>query len=165
MLMRTILLTLAAAILAAAQPDVNLQRAIRKETVEGDLKGAIGLYRKVIAEAGRNRPAAAQALLHLAECQEKLGQSEARQAYERLVKDFADQKEASTARARLAALSPASTRSMSAHRLWERAGFDGRLTPDGKLLPHTDWSTGDLCLRDLELNQSRVLIKATGWKS
>lgn len=163
--MRTILLTLAVAVLAAAQPDVTLQRAIRKETVEGDLKGAIDLYRKVIADAGKNRSAAAQALLHLAECQEKLGQSEARRAYERLVKDFADQKEASTARVRLAALSPASPRAMSAHRLWERAGFDGRMTQDGKILPFTDWSTGDLCLRDLELNQTRILIKATGWKN
>ena len=36
---------------------------------------------------------AATALLHIGQCQEKLGQAEARKAYESVVKEFADQTE------------------------------------------------------------------------
>ena len=45
-------------------PEVLLQRAIQKETVDGDLKAAIEQYRKV-AQSGI-RPLAAKALVHMA---------------------------------------------------------------------------------------------------
>ena len=51
---RQITLVLAVTVLAqllAAQADVTLQRAMRKETLEGDLKGAIALYEKTVAQA------------------------------------------------------------------------------------------------------------------
>src|SRR5688572_27799585 len=102
MKMLRLTMILAAAIPLFAQSDVTLQRAIRKETVEGDLKGAIDLYRKAAAEAGKDRITGAQALLHLAQCYEKQGNAEARAIYERLVRDYTDQKDAvATARARL----------------------------------------------------------------
>jgi Tol biopolymer transport system component len=82
--------------------EVDLQAAIRMETVEGDLKGAIEAYKK-IAEAG-NRAVAAKALIRMGQCYEKLGDAESRKAYERVVREFADQKEAvEQARALLAA--------------------------------------------------------------
>src|SRR6185369_12763169 len=85
--------------------DVLLQRAIRKESVEGDLKGAIDLYKKVVAGAAKNRAAAAKALLRLGECYEKQGNAEAQRAYERLVREFGDQKDqAHDAEARLTAM-------------------------------------------------------------
>ena len=106
MKLRKLTLLLFAAALLFAQADVALQRAIRKETIEGDLKGAIELYAKALSQAGnKDRATAAQALLRMGECQEKLGSAEARKAYERLVMEFADQTEpARTARVRLAAL-------------------------------------------------------------
>ena len=58
--------------------DVLLQAAMAKETVQGDLKGAMDLYRKALREAGANRQLAAKALLHLAQCYEKQGDAEAR---------------------------------------------------------------------------------------
>ncbi|MEK7403768.1 MAG: hypothetical protein AAB225_01545 [Acidobacteriota bacterium] len=88
--------------LGAAQRDTRaeaqLQAAINKETVEGDLKAAIELYRKLAQSA--NRAAAAKALARMGQCFEKLGDAEARKAYERAIRDFGDQKEAvATARA------------------------------------------------------------------
>src|SRR5687768_7427235 len=103
---RTLILVIAAASMLAAQTadvDVLLQRAIRRETVEGDLKGAIDLYKKVVAGAGKNRSAAAKALLRLGECYEKQGDSQAQKVYERLVREFGDQVEqAREAQVRLA---------------------------------------------------------------
>ena len=93
---RNLLLVLAAAAILAGQTadmGVTLERAIRKENVEGDLSGAIDLYKKVVAGAA-NRADVAKALLGLGECYEKQGSAEAQKAYERLVKEFGDQAEA-----------------------------------------------------------------------
>ena len=69
--------------------------------VDGDLKAAIELYKK-IAQSG-NRAAAAKALVRMGQCYEKLGDAEARKAYERVVREFGDQTEAvAEARKRLA---------------------------------------------------------------
>src|SRR6185295_83722 len=82
----------------------QLHAAIRKEMVEGDRKCAIALYEQVLASAMGNRAVAARALIRLGQCYEKLGNAEARKAYERVVKEFSDQKDASEAQALLAAL-------------------------------------------------------------
>src|SRR5437773_7727980 len=63
-----------------------LQTAIKKELVDGDLKGAIEQYKKVVQSG--NRPIAAQALLHMAACYQKLGDAEGRKIYERIVREF-----------------------------------------------------------------------------
>src|SRR5512144_1058039 len=88
--------------LAPAQrsAEVALRAAMETETVKGDLKGAIEQYKK-IAQSG-NRAVAAQALLRMAECYQKLGDAESRKVYERIVREFEDQPSAvATAKARL----------------------------------------------------------------
>ena len=88
-----------------ADPGVQLRAAIEKEEVAGDLEGAMALYRQIIAANGKNRAVTARAMLRLAGCYEKLGQTEARKLYERLVAEYSDQaQEVTSARARLAAL-------------------------------------------------------------
>src|SRR5262245_53701672 len=95
--MRTVALLILTLAVAIATPqksdraDTQLQAAINKETVEGDLKSAIEIYKRV-AQSG-NRPVAAKALVRMGQCYEKLGNAEARKAYERVVRDFADQSE------------------------------------------------------------------------
>jgi erythromycin esterase len=101
---------LAVALFLAAQasdvdPESRLAAAIHTEMVEGDLKRAVEQYTAILARSPANRPIAAQALSHLAECQEKAGQREAAHAaYLRLARDFGDQAElAARAREKLAA--------------------------------------------------------------
>jgi Tol biopolymer transport system component len=80
-----------------------MQAAQTKETVSGDLKAAIELYRQAARSAGADRALAAQALLRVGDCQERLGQTEARKTYEQIVRDYGDQPEwAARARAKLA---------------------------------------------------------------
>ena len=86
-------------------PSSCWRRPTKLELVDGDLKGAIAIDERILGLPGVPRAVAARALLHLGECHEKLGHAEARKAYERLVREFADQaEEAERARARLAAL-------------------------------------------------------------
>src|SRR5690348_8204527 len=96
-------------VVARQQPGgfAALEAARQKEMIDGDLKGAIEQYRKIAD--GRVRALAVQALLRMAECYQKLGDAEATKIYERITRDFADQRDAaSEARARLTAAGRAS---------------------------------------------------------
>ena len=71
------------------RPDQQLQSAINKEVVEGDLKGAIEQYKAIATLPGAGRATVATTLLRMGQCYEKLGNAEARTAYERVVRDTA----------------------------------------------------------------------------
>jgi Tol biopolymer transport system component len=143
--------------------EVALQAAIKIETIDGDLKAAIEAYKRVVATYESNRPVAAQALAHMAQCYEKLGAAqtrEARRTYERLLREYADQSEiVALARVRLAALDAPSGTTLTARRL-ENPPADtpsGAISPDGRYLSFWDWRTGDLAVRDLQTGQDRRL--------
>ena len=163
----TMLAGLLATSLAIAQKDeqgeVMLQAAKQKQLVDGDLETAIQLYKNIVANYGGNRALAAKALLEMGQCYEKLGNTEATKAYERVLRDYGEQSEAAAqARARLAALAgktASSNSQMVTRRVW--AGPDvhvmGSLSPDGRYLSCVDATTGDLALRDLTTGKMRRL--------
>ena len=88
-----------------APPEMQLEAAIHKEIVMGDLQGAIGQYQSLLEPPVKDRAVAARALLQMGECLDKLGQGkEAYGTYRRVVNEFADQAAiAAEARVRLAA--------------------------------------------------------------
>jgi tetratricopeptide (TPR) repeat protein len=89
----------------AADSGVLLRAAIEKDEVDGDLQGAIVLYRQIIEKHGDNATVAAKALYRLGWCHERLGNQEARNAYRRLIDAYPGQKEqVALARTRLAEL-------------------------------------------------------------
>ena len=138
-------------------PEALLGSALHQEEAEGNLEAAIAIYKKLISEKGVDRALAAKAHLHIGLCYEKLGNAEARKAYERVVREFADQpEEAKLARARLAALGGRDS-AMRVRRIW--AGPDvniyGAPSRDGAYLTFMDWP--DLALRDLATGQKRRL--------
>jgi Tol biopolymer transport system component len=162
--------------LGAAQEDTQkdpraeaqLQAAINKETVEGDLKGAIELYQKLAN--GSNHAAAAKALVRMGQCHEKLGNAEATKAYERVVREFSDQKEmVATARARLAALGrgPGSAPAVTIRQVWVGPWYGAMGAPsrDGAYLTFRTRGE-DLAIRDLATGQIRRLTKHQSvWQS
>ncbi len=89
---------------AQNDPELELEKAINREVVVGDLAGAIEQYKIVAAQKSVPKDLAARALLGLARCQEKLGRRvEARASYQRLIADYSGQAPIVTqARARLA---------------------------------------------------------------
>lgn len=155
---------------SAAQADTLLAAAQHKATVEGDLRGAIEMYRKIVSSAGANRALAAQALLAMAECHEKLGQRDATAVYERIVREFGDQGDSvALARTRLNAMQAGARPAggQTVRQAWSGAGVDPMGTPsaDGRYLSFTDWETGDLAVRDLVANTSRRLTNTGGWEA
>ena len=73
-------------------PEAQLQAAIHEEVVLGNPAGAIELYKSIVTQNGASRVVVATALLHIGECQERLGRNEdARATYQRLINQFGDQ--------------------------------------------------------------------------
>jgi len=168
----------AVAVLVGAQaqdrPDLQLKAAIYKETVEGDLQGAIALYKQIVSNNAAPRPVAAAALLGLGGCYEKVGEAQARGAYERLIASYPEQtSEVAEARTRLAALKAPSREASSLPTLrlafrvpWSGSDADasGAVSPDGRLLAYVHWDTGDLAARDLQTGHSRMVTnKGNKW--
>jgi Tol biopolymer transport system component len=148
-----------------APSDKLLARAHHKATVDGDLKGAIEEYKKIVAGAGANRALAAQALVRMAECYQKLGDAESRKVYERVIREYSDQRELVTlAHTRLAVSMPTPT-GMTSRRLASvpigGVGY-GTVSPDGRYFPHTRWDSGDLYVRDLVTGGDRRITDGGG---
>src|SRR5690349_20236450 len=74
-------------------PEAQLGAAIHQEEAEGNLEGAISAYKKFLSQYGNNHPLAAKAQYHLGLSLEKLGNAQARNAYEDVVRKYADQPE------------------------------------------------------------------------
>jgi Tol biopolymer transport system component len=150
----------------AAQIEKQLARAHHRATVDGDVPGAIEEYRRIVAAAGTNRSVAALALVRMAECYQKLGDRQARQIYERVLREYADQQQQVTvARARLGTTAPP-VRAAGDRAVWTGRDVDlfGRVSPNGKLLTYVDWfNTGNVMVHDLESGVSRALTAKKTW--
>jgi tetratricopeptide (TPR) repeat protein len=160
---RYLLPFLAAAMLAAAQPrnsDAALGAARHLEEAEGNYPAAIEAYKRFLAQYGKDRALAAKALIRMGQCYEKLGDAESRKIYERVVREYADQKEAvAAARAKLGGDSAAKNAGIVMRQVWTGPKVDvyGTISPDGRYLSMVDWSTGDLALHDFKTSEDRHL--------
>src|SRR4051794_9051741 len=72
------------------QADIDLQAAIRTETVDGDLNAAIKQYEAIVSKNKSDRAVAATALVHLADCYQKLGDAKSRRIYEQILREYGD---------------------------------------------------------------------------
>jgi len=139
------------------QAQLLLEQATKKELIDGDLKGAIEAYQKILTLEGVPRAVVATALLQLGQCHERLGDAEARKAYERLVREFADQADlAAQARARLASLG-GRDEAMRIRQVWAgSSGTPWAPTRDGRYVLFQD-SSENLAVRELATGQTRRL--------
>ncbi len=152
------------------QQEIDLQAAIRTETVDGDLDKAIAQYTAITGKYGTDRAVVAKALVQMAGCYQKRGDAQAKRIYERILREFADQKEAvAIARAQVGGNgngTPGST--MAYRRVWANSDTvevdtTGAISPDGRYLSYVDWDTGNLALRDLVAGSTRALTNKESW--
>jgi Tol biopolymer transport system component len=147
---------------AAASAPAQLRQAIDKETVDGDLQAAIKRYQAIAdANAKGDRAVAAQALLRLAAAYEKTGQAQARTTYERVVREFGDQKSAVAEATNRLAKPTGTSNVVLQQRVWSpprSSELYARVSRDGRYLAYTDWDQkGDLFIRDLAAGTGRRL--------
>lgn len=155
-----------APIVWAQTPQQLFQQALSMERAHGRLEEAVQLYQRVVKEAGEDRTLASRALLQLGRCYEQLGASGARAAYERLLREYADQAQvASEAKSRLAVLAldtpPVPGRSAMTVRRLPAVGPGNDLhamSPDGSKALIGDYTKGqNLAVFDFSTRQSRLL--------
>ena len=148
------------------------ERAFFYEDVQGDLQKAIGLYEQILKQFPDNRETAAKAQLRIGICYEKLGRSEARNAYQKVIDNFPRQIAAvREAREKLAALQsgpsaapPASRDSNLVIRRVPNFDMYAKPSPDGKYIASVDWETGNLAIWDTATGAKRLLTKDASWR-
>ena len=154
-------------LIAQESPRELFERARLLEDSSQDLSDAVRLYGQVVEQAGGERALGATAQLRLGLLYARLGRTvEAQRAYERVLRDYAEQAElVGIARARLAALdqprSPADPSTMVVRRVWESHSGDyfGGPSPDGRYLTYIDFDTGNLAVHDVVTGQQRPLTQ------
>jgi Tol biopolymer transport system component len=142
----------------------KLQQAIDLMESKGDFASAMPLFQEAARSA--DRTLAARALLYVAQCQERQGKEQARTTYERIVKEFADQREISAeAQTRLAAMGKSLSSTMITRQVWTGPKVDilGTVSPDGRQLSFVDWETGDMAVRDLVTGENHRLTNKGSW--
>lgn len=149
------------------------QKALYIEEGQGDLQKAIGLYQDIVKRFSENREVTAKALLHIGICYEKLGKSEARNAYTRLLQDYGDQTQpVKEARSRLAKLETNAGGAIpeSAGLVFRKidipdAGHShqARLSPDGRKLAYIGFQDKEpqynLRVLDFDSGKSLTLVE------
>jgi tetratricopeptide (TPR) repeat protein len=164
------LVAVCSAVLASQAPSGHavFEQALAKERVEGNLTEAIRLYQRVVSEFASDRALAARALMQAGLCYEKLGRDEAVPAYERLLRDFADQREpAVQASARLEVLKRTAAERAAAgptaplRRFVEDRGTTERGYPtrDGRSMARFNTSQRSIELVDIKSQSVRQLTK------
>lgn len=161
------------------EAEILFQRGLHLEEVKGELKGAIDVYQKLVKEYPKERALVARALLHIGICYEKMGKTEAQRAYERVITEFSDQREAvAEARTRLASLEAPGGKARLAKAEGEKEGLTfrkieipkqkvsthlARLSPDGTKILCLDAldKIGEygLYLVDLSSGQKKTLVE------
>lgn len=152
-------------------PGVLFRAAVEKEEVDGDLQGAIELYKKIIAEHSNSREIAAKAQLHIGLCYEKLGLKEAQKAYKKVIDNYPEQTAAvKVAKEKLSVLLKAQT-------VIRKAGIEltlrkigpgiekglGAISPDGRYFTYVDWNTGDLAVQEIATGKEQLLTGKGSW--
>lgn len=146
------------------------QSGLYKEEIEGQLDAAIKIYQTIISQYPENRPVAAKTYLHIGLCNEKLGNAEARKAYEHVVSDFADQTEPNkVAKERLSAIIAGggvttSRTDVLMHRILKTDnGYNpiAGISQDGKYVILN--KNGDLWLHNLQSGEQRQITHEASW--
>lgn len=160
-----IAILLTALLTAQTAAEKTLSSAQHKEEAEGDLAGAVAGYRKAVTQAAKDRAIAARAQLRLGMALEKLGDANARAAFEQLLKNFGEQREeAAQARARIAALTaPRAAAGDMKKTILREPVFTGEPSPGGRYLPFEKGR--DLYVYDHARGAARLVLKGPTGKT
>ena len=143
-------------------PELLYQKALYSQTVEGNLPEAITIYKKICDESGTIRSIAARARLQIAVCYEMKNDERAWKEYKRVIQEYPDQKEANSfARTRLSNHEKIQRSVHPLARHYLQQSFPdptASVSPDGKYLAFTDWTSGNLAVKNI---QSGIVEKLT----
>jgi Tol biopolymer transport system component len=140
MLLAAAVVATAGVVAQSSEARAQLEAARKIETVDGNLPTAIKKYQEIANRFEKTeRAVAAQALLRMAECYQKLGDSQSAATYERIIRRFPDQTDAvATARSQLARTVPSARATQPLlRRIWQSTRSATPL-PDGRFVSYDE---------------------------
>lgn len=143
-----------------------LQQGFYQEEVRGDLAAAIRIYREIIDRFPQDKASGAQAQYRIAICYEKRGDSRAGDAFHKVVTDYPRQFQWVALAEEKMKRHPQPEINPQVRYYFERNPPDpmASISYDGLWLAYTDWSSGNLCLRNRENGQIRALTDINGFQ-
>lgn len=153
---------------AQENPELLFQAGLYAEEVQGNLARALSYYQKIVQNYPDHRPVAANALLHIGFCYEKLGQDKAYEAYQKILDAYSDQPEVAVLAKERMKNFPDRNQQTKINPLikyyFDRLGIDilTATSLNGKFLGYTDWTTGNLMIKDLVAGK-RTKLTDTDW--
>lgn len=156
--------------------DELYEAAVFKKDADGDLEGAIKLFKEILERFPENKQIAAKAQLNIGLCYEKLGQrsfSEAQQAFQKVLENYPKQTDAvKLARQRLSRITQEQSLALKSSELSIRKIGTSRMmddqahvSPNGRFISFVDWGTGDLAVYNIETKKKRSLTNKGSWKT
>ena len=144
------------------------QKGMIQEEGEGNLTEAIEIYNSIVNNADADRELRAKALLHVGICYEKLGDQNARKAYQKLISEYSDQSDiAAMGRENLKGLKKpdniSKNKGITASQMWSPAQDTYGVSPDGRYLNYIDWDNISINIKDLHNGTTRVVSKVGTW--
>ena len=143
--------------------DQLYQNGLLKENGEGNLQEAISIYEKIVADESAENSVKAKAQLHIGLCYEKLGKTEAINAYELVLQNYQNYKdEVHVASLRLSELNKDDDEDMSVINLYQKVSSleNSSLSPDGTKLVGVEYDQGqNIAVYDRLTNQTQMLTK------
>lgn len=168
-----LLLGLTVALESQQSVEEMYEAAIFKKDADGDLEGAIQLFREIVKKFPKNLDIASKAQLQIGLCYEKLGNKasqQAQEAFRKVIDNYPQQTaQVKAARQKLAVLLRASSAVSSGdketrvRKVWDKADdwhHNGSPSPDGRYITFTDYNSGNLGIRDLLKDESRFLTQS-----
>jgi Tol biopolymer transport system component len=151
------------------------EAAIFKKDADGDMEGAIRIFREIVDRFPNNVDISAKAQLQIGICYEKLGQKntkQAQEAFQKVIDNFPTQSaEVKIAREKLSIILGAkkdAQKGAAEFKIRKVASQKGNVSPDGRFLSFADWSTGngELAVMEIATGKKRCLThKAPGDES
>ena len=154
---------------ASSAASVLFEKAKFTMETKGDLEGAIRLFNEIIEKHQEEREYAAKSQLYIGLCYEKQGKEKAREAYQRVIREYADQQEvAAEARTRLdafeQAVSLARPLGMIVRKVQtDSTGWGNAISPDGRYIAYK-YGSGDLAVYDQDSGKKRYLTDTASLK-
>jgi len=144
------------------------QKGMIQEEGEGNLTEAIEIYNSIVNNADEDRELRAKALLHVGICYEKLGNQNARKAYQKLISEYSDQSDiVAMGRENLRGLKKSDiipkNEGITASQMWSPAMDTHGVSPDGRYLNYIDWDNISINIKDLHNGTTRVVSKVGTW--
>ena len=157
--------------LQAQNGEKLFREGMMKEEGAGNLDEAIDIYYKVVNDVSANRALRAKALMHVGICYEKLGKKNAKNTYQKLIAEYADQTAiVAMVRKKLRSLKVDIPKDLKSGLITQHLQtvmndkfFSFRVSPNGQQYAFVDYEKFEIMIHDFATEKSDSITQGNTW--